>query len=111
MAPESTYVVFIFVYVLVDSVRLYIMKGLLKFPPMLFVKEVVTRILIVSAAAVIIPAIIIYGIQPSFIRLVISIFACVLMSSIAIYALGLTSRERMVVSDKIVQMKNKVKNI
>ena len=33
------------------------------------------------------------------------------MSSIAIYALGLTSRERMVVSDKIVQMKNKVKNI
>lgn len=111
MAPESTYVVFILVYVLVDSVRLYIMKGLLKFPPMMFFKEVVARILIVSAAAVIIPAIIIYSMPPSLSRLLISIFVCVLMSSIAIYTLGLTSRERYVVASKIMQMKNKVSNI
>ena len=108
MAPESTYVVFIFVYVLVDSVRLYIMKGLLKFPPMMFVKEVVARILLVSAAAVIIPAIIVYSMPPSFIRLVISAVVCMIMSAIAIYCIGLTSRERYVVTTKIVQMKNKV---
>ena len=108
MSPESTYVVFILVYVSVDFVRLYIMKGLLKFPPIMFVKEVVARILLVSTATAIIPAIIIYSMPPSFIRLVISVFACVLMASTTIYTLGLTSRERIVVSNKIAQMKNKI---
>lgn len=108
MAPESTYVVFILVYVSVDTVRLYIMKGLLKFPPIMFIKEVVVRILLVSTVAVIIPAIIIYSMPPSFIRLVISVLVCVLMASTTIYTLGLTSRERIVVSNKIVQMKNKM---
>ena len=84
------------------------MKGLLKFPPMMFVKEVVARILLVSTAAVIIPAVIIYSMPPSFIRLVISTVVCVIMSAIAIYCMGLTSRERYVVTTKIVQMKNKV---
>ena len=106
MSPESTYVVFILVYVLVDSVRLYIMKGLLQFPPMMFVKEVVAKILIVSVAAVIIPAITIYSMPPSFIRLVTSVVVCVIMSSIATYCIGLTSRERFVVTTKILQMKN-----
>ena len=109
MSPESTYVVFILVYVLVDSVRLYIMKGLLKFPPMMFVKEVVIRIFIVSLASIIVPAIIVSCMPPSFMRLVSSALASVLMSIIAIYCFGLSSRERYVVSSKIVLNKKFIK--
>lgn len=108
LAPESTYVVFIIVYILIDSVRLYIMKGLLKFPPMLFVKEVVVKILLVTMAAVAIPAHIIYYMPSSFIRLIFTVIASICMSAISIYCFGLTSNERAVIFSKLIIIKNRL---
>lgn len=91
---ESTYIVFIVVYILVEAVRLWVMKGLLDFPVWRFVYDVVVRILIVTIAAVILPLLVVNGLSESFFRLVLSIIVCVASSIVSIYLLGLTAHEK-----------------
>ena len=52
---EACYIIFAAVYVLVEVVRLYMMKVMLGFPPSLFVKDVLYYLLKVSIVIVIAP--------------------------------------------------------
>jgi len=109
---EATYVVFCGVYVAVDAVRLYVMKGLLKFPVMSFIREVVGRILLVAIVSCILPSLVIYMADVSFARLVISTIACLASSVAAVYYIGFDSHERKVITQKVVNIyKNKIKRI
>ena len=101
---ETAYLVFACVYIGVDSVRLWIMKGLLNFPVGEFVREVVWRIIVVSFIAAIFPVIIIFFFEQSFSRLVISVFVSVLAAFISIYIFGFTTNERIKITNKIVSI-------
>lgn len=101
-AVESTYIIFIAVYIGVEVCRLYMMKWLLGFPPMLFVKDVVARILLVTPVAVAAPLALIYLIpDESFFRLVLTVFTSVLMTLTSVYLLGLSKHERTVIIQRI----------
>lgn len=97
---EMAYIVFALVYVGVDGARLWVMKGLLDFPVWDFVNQVVSRVLIVSAFAVILPLTIMYFLSPSFLRFVINIIISLLSASCSIYFLGLTKNERLSIYGK-----------
>ncbi len=101
---ETAYLVFACVYIGVDSVRLWIMKGLLNFPVGEFVREVVWRIIVVSFIAAIFPVIIIFFFEQSFSRLVISVLVSVLAAFISIYIFGFTINERIKITNKIVSI-------
>lgn len=105
---ESTYVIFAVVYIFVDASRLYIMRGLLSFPVGVFIREVVIRILIVSAMAIVLPIAIVMIYPQSFLRLVLTTIITILSSSLATYYIGLTFNERIVVKEKLII---KVKNL
>lgn len=104
---ESTYIVFIIVYVGVTIVRLYIMKGLLHFPPVLFVKKVIVPMLIVTPAATILPFITANSLAPSFWRLCLTVIVSLISSAASIYLIGLTSNERRAVAKKAADFRNK----
>ncbi len=109
---EATYIVFCGVYVAVDSVRLYVMKGLLKFPASSFIREVVGRILLVAIVSCILPSLVIYMMDESFARLVISTSICFASSIAATYYIGFDGHERKVFAQKVVNIyKNKIKKI
>lgn len=98
---ESTYIVYICTYILVDIIRLLLMKELLGFPPMLFIKKVFFKIVIVTMCAVIIPFSIIFWMDSTLLRMFVNIiitFLCVALSS---YYLGLTLTEKIFVKSKI----------
>ena len=101
---ETAYLVFACVYIGVDSVRLWIMKGLLNFPVGEFVREVVWRIIVVSFIAAIFPVIIIFFFEQSFSRLVISVLVSVWAAFISIYIFGFTTNERIKITNKIVSI-------
>ena len=103
---ESAYWVFIIVYVLVEAVRLWIMKGLLDFPIPMFINDVLIKIGIVTVLAVFIPFMIIWQVEPSFMRCVFSIPLSVLSAVLCIWLFGLTSGEKELITKFI---KNKVK--
>lgn len=100
---EAAYVIFMLIYVLVDTVRLCVMKRLLGFSPSLFLKEVVLKIIYVSGVSAIIPCLVIWTLPQSNSRFFVSIFTCLLMTSISVYKLGLSMSERNVVKSKLIQ--------
>ena len=103
---EVAYVVYILVYIGVTGTRLWIMKGLLNFPVFDFVREVVFRIILVSATALILPSIIIYTMPQSFIRLVVSMIVTVMSVSVFTFFLGLTNNERNKLTSKAMYIMN-----
>lgn len=104
---ESTYIVFIMVYIGVNVVRLYIMKGLLHFPPILFVRKVVAPMLLVTPVATVLPFIVANSFEQSFWRLCLTVVVSLISSSAAIFLIGLTGSERKAVVKKAADFRNK----
>jgi len=94
MPAESAYVIFIIIYLLIIFVRLYVMKGLLNFPPMMYIRKVLLVIMPVSLVAVILPYLSLYVMDDSLIRFLIVTMLCVVSTSVAAYLIGLTSNEK-----------------
>lgn len=101
MPPESCYVAFIIVYIAVLFTRVYIMKGLIGCPVMLFIKKVIFKIIPVAVFSSIIPVLFVHYISPSFLRLIETCIICTICSFISIWIFGIGKSERMAVSDII----------
>lgn len=101
MPVESTYIIFILVYAGVDVVRLYIMRGLLNFPVMMFIENVIFKIILVSVTSVILPLCIYNFMHESFLRFIMVFVMSFLTSGLSIYALGLSKHERFMICKQI----------
>ncbi len=106
--PESMYIVFIVVYTVVEGVRLWVMKGLLGFPVIRFVKDVFLKILIVTVTSLIFPILIVSLLEPSFLRFILTSVVCILSSTFFIYMIGLTRNEKTVILSTFL---NKIRSI
>ena len=91
---EFTYIVYIIVYIIVQIVRLFLMKSLINFPPLRFVREVIAKILMPTLISFAIPSIVVCTIQSTFFRLLLTIVTSVIISVLSIYFTGLSSNER-----------------
>ncbi len=107
LSVETTYIIYILVYILVNTIRLYIMKGLLDFPPMLFVRDVLSKIFIVTIIAIVPPLVAKYYIEQSFFKLVLMTIISILSSLTTIYLLGLTHNERVFVRNKMISVRDR----
>lgn len=94
LPPETTYYIYIVIYLLLVFVRLYMAKGLLNFPVQLYLFDVVFRVVIVSVVAFILPLIVIRYLEPSFLRLCVSCIIGLCSSLLTINILGLEKSER-----------------
>lgn len=108
LPAESAYIAFIIVYAMVLIVRLYLMRGLLDFPPKMFIKDVVLRVSVVTLASVLFPLTFYNMIPASFWRFVMMGIVCTLSSGASIYFLGLTINERLFVTERILQLVQKI---
>ena len=106
--PEAAYCVHIFVRIVLIVVRVLLLKGMITFSPMLYVKSVFFKILPVSILAFAFPVLVfLLPIPKSFWRIVlvtaVSVPATVFIASV----LGLTKEERVFALGKLKQLKNK----
>lgn len=88
------YYTFILTYALVNAVRLWLMKGMLAFPPMMFVRLVLVRILLVTVPAFALPALLTGQMDEGFLRLACTAATSTLGTSLWIWLLGLSQGER-----------------
>ena len=98
---EATYIVFIIVYIAVETTRLWVMKDLLDFPVLKFIREVVVKIIVVTIVSLPLPLLSVCQLPSSLYRLTITIALSVLSTFLSIYWLGLTHDERKFVSGYI----------
>lgn len=101
---EMTYIIYALVYIGVDSVRLWVMKGLLNYSIMSFIREVVLPIILVTIVAVVIPLTVVLLYQQSIVRFILSIIISILSASITSFFIGLTVNERKVIVDKTISL-------
>lgn len=104
LPADSAYFAFIIVYSLVLIVRLYIMKGLLNFPPKMFVFGVILKISIVTIAAAAIPLAVYMTMPESFTRFIAMTTISTLLTCISIYNLGLSKGEKQKITKKCLQI-------
>lgn len=96
----ATYWVYIIVYIFTQVIRLWIMKGLLDFPVMMFVNDVLLKISIPTILSVIFPFVIVYTVKASIIRMLITCGISIISASFYIYMFGLTKGEKTVIVNK-----------
>ncbi|MBO4891647.1 MAG: lipopolysaccharide biosynthesis protein [Prevotella sp.] len=102
------YYIYIFVKAGVLMTRLYMMKTMLGFKPMKFVKEVYMRIIPISVLSILPMAFIVNVCEESFIRLILSVVIGVLTVSFFTYIMGLTQSERKAITKKLDVIRTKI---
>lgn len=99
-APSETpYILYALVYIGNEIIRLKMMKELLDFPILRFVKDVICVIVVVTLITPVVPLSITLYMEPSAIRLIITIFVCLATATTTVFLLGLTKNERHFVVD------------
>lgn len=90
----TSYIIFAIIYIIVVFVKLWILKGLMNFPQMMFIKEVIGKVILVSAASFVLPYIIYMFIPDKLLWHLILICIGGLSACVSIYLLGLSKGER-----------------
>lgn len=98
---ECTYVVFIVIYLILDIIRLFLMRLFLQFPIRMFVREVFYVVLVVSLVAVILPILIVSVVPPIWWRLFIIIPVSFFSVGVSVYVLGLQTSEKQLIIDSV----------
>lgn len=107
----TSYIVFAVIYLLLVFVKLWILNGLIGFPQMMFIKEVVFRIGIVTLSSFILP-VIIYNIMNDsiFWHLLLTVI-CGISACYSIYLFGLSTKERKTINTMLLNKFFKIKTM
>ena len=99
---EVAYVIFTIIYFIIIFARLFVMKGLIGFPPFLFVKRVLLPIIPVTFISYLIPIMLISNNDNGgFFKFIMVIISSLLSVSLSVLAIGLDKNERLVVENSI----------
>ena len=90
----ASYIVFGAVYLVLDLVRLWIMKGLFNFPVLMFIKDVFGRIVPTTLLAVIPPFFLFMFMEQGILRFVANCAVCCISTIASSFLLGMTKQER-----------------
>lgn len=105
---EFTYYIYIGVYILVQIIRLILMRSMLGFPISMYLRDVIGKIILPSILALIIPFLLCRYLEPTIARLLIVFGISVLWAVPCIVLFGLTTGERGVLFAKVKSVKNKI---
>lgn len=101
MSVETSYIIYIIIYALLDYIRLLIMKRLLNFPIMMYVHDVLIPVLKVTTIAVILPFVLYNTLDSSIFKSFLVIVLSLLSASATSYYIGLNENERVFVTSKV----------
>lgn len=93
-APESVLIIAIFFSLVVQAVRLYLLKGMISLNIKSYLKNVYLNIIIVSILALLVPLILSTYLEESIFHFVLSVFITMLWTIIIIFGIGLRKEER-----------------
>lgn len=108
----DAYIVFIVhlvMEIIAQAARIHITSKLINFSVLSYLKEVLYPIISVCVLSLIIPVIVYYLIDESWLKTIVMLIACLVSSIVAIYSIGLTPSERSLILNKIRSIKEKVR--
>jgi O-antigen/teichoic acid export membrane protein len=107
--PEVAYLVHLLIRSLLVALRVYLLKSMINFRPLIYFKSVFLRIFPVSILAFAIPSMVLMSpVQESYLRVLLVIAVSVPATLFIVYSIGLTLNERVYVGAKLKQLKSKL---
>jgi O-antigen/teichoic acid export membrane protein len=97
---ESTYYISIFIYSILNIIRLFIMRHLWGFPISMFLTKVIKPIVIVTVLSIIAPLMLYLNLEAGIIKAFVVMFVSVISCLIVTFIFGLNSFERTLVLNK-----------
>lgn len=98
---ESTYIIYILVYICVSVACMLVTRWLLQFPLSMLLRRALLPMIWMTTLSSIVPVLLCTHMQSSFIRFLVTCIASVLSTCIVIYLTGLTSGEKDMINKKI----------
>lgn len=101
---ESTYIIYILVYICVSIACMLMTRWLLQFPLSMFLRKALLPMVWVTFLSSIIPALLSLRMESSFVRFIITCMVSVLSTCAAIYLTGLSKHEKRIIIDKMLKV-------
>lgn len=108
MSVESSYIVYIIIQCVLIWVRLSLLKRLIRFPPIMYLKTVLIPIMLVTICSILAPIAIMECMGTSVLRLIIIVLVSLCSISLSILFVGCQKHERYIIIEFI---KNKVNRV
>ncbi len=108
MEPQVGYIIYFIIYTILLFVRLWLLEDMVKLPVMMYVKEVLYKVMPVMAIAFAVPSLLRFTMEEGAVRLIAVCAVSVVVTTITEYRLGLTSQERTFVLGKVRQIISKL---
>lgn len=101
---ESTYIIYILVYICVSIACMLMTRWLLQFPLSMFLRKALLPMVWVTILSSIIPTLLSLRMESSFVRFIITCVVSVLSTCAAIYLTGLSKHEKRIIIDKMLKL-------
>ena len=99
--PEISYILYFIIYTILLGVRLHLLKDMVKLPVMMYVRDVLYRVIPVMGISFIFPLIIHFSMQEGWKRLVLLCVVSTIVTAVVEFQIGLTKNEREFIIDRI----------
>lgn len=102
--PQVGYILYFIIYSILLFVRLYLLRDMVKLPIMMYVKEVLFKVLPTMAICFSVPSILMFSMGEGVMRLIFTVVLSMIVTSITIYHFGLKESEK----KYLIELTNKV---
>ena len=103
--PEISYVIYFVIYTILLGVRLYLLKDMVKLPVMMYVRDVLFRVLPVMCICFALPLVLRFSMQEGWLRLILVCAVSTIVTAFVEFRIGLTENERKFVTEKLNNIK------
>lgn len=107
--PQVGYILYFIIYTILLFVRLYLLKDMVKLPVMMYIREVLYKLVPVIVVGFAIPGILILTMDAGWLRLILVCLLSVLVTAASEYFIGLSNKEKNFVAEKIKLVIGKIK--
>lgn len=105
--PEYAYYINFTIFVFQLIIRLYLLKGMIELPVIMFLDKVILKDILVALSACALPLLLVLFLDVSFLRFLLTSIVCVFSTALAIFLFGLTIQEKKVFKAALIKIKNK----
>ena len=92
--PQVGYILYFIIYSILLFIRLYLLRDMVKFPIMMYVREVLFKVLPTMAICFTIPSLLLFSMGEGVVRFILIVVLSTIVSSFTIYYLGLNEGEK-----------------
>lgn len=109
LEPQVGYILYFIIYTILLFVRLYLLRDMIKLPTMMYIREVLYKLLPVMAIGFATPGILVLTMDAGWIRLILVCLFSALVTSVTEYFFGLSKNEKCFVGGKVKLIIDKIR--